>query len=269
VVLLALALAGAGATLAVRGGGQRVTSPPPAVAAAPIVPVPQVAAPPVAPPQTAARSPKTSRAPARTRAPRRSTPRRTARRRAAAPKASAARAPAPRWRSLAVGRPNDGRLVDGVELPAGNTDYFTWDFPFGTSPSRPWRRWATDRLVTFLPAFIKAFRARHPGAPRIGIADLSLPRGGPFGGQYGSLGHVSHQNGLDVDVLYPRTDRAEAAPGRPSDVDRGLAQALVDTFVAAGVQFVFVGQHLGLRGPPAVVQAIPHHDDHMHVRIPG
>ncbi|MBA2513020.1 MAG: hypothetical protein H0V26_01655, partial [Solirubrobacterales bacterium] len=33
-----------------------------------------------------------------------------------------------RWReSRAVGKPFAGKLVDGVELPAGGRDYFTWD----------------------------------------------------------------------------------------------------------------------------------------------
>ena len=30
---------------------------------------------------------------------------------------------------------------------------------------------------------------------------------------------------------------------------------------------MFVGPGTGLTGPPDVVQAIPHHDDHIHVRI--
>jgi murein endopeptidase len=125
----------------------------------------------------------------------------------------------------------------------------------------------TDTLVAWLQGVLRNFRARYPAAPRIGIGDLSLPRGGPFGADYGGLGHASHQNGLDVDVLYPRRDRAERAPERPADVDRALSQALVDTFVRAGARFCFVGQHVGLRGPRAIVQAIPHHDDHVHVRI--
>jgi murein endopeptidase len=121
--------------------------------------------------------------------------------------------------------------------------------------------------VTWLQGVLRHFRAKYPGTPRIGIGDLSLPRGGPFGREYGGLGHASHQNGLDVDVLYPRRDRAERPSERPADVDRALSQALVDTFVAAGARFAFVGQHVGLGGPPAIVQAIPHHDDHVHIRI--
>lgn len=170
-------------------------------------------------------------------------------------------------RSRALGRPNRGRLVGGVLLPVSGEDFFTWDLAGGYGPNPAWRRAGTDTLVAWLQGVLRYFRAAHPDAPRIGIGDLSLPAGGPFTSQYGGLGHASHQNGLDVDVLYPRRDRAERPATRPAEVDRALSQALVDTFVRAGARFCFVGLHVGLRGPAAIVQAIPHHDDHVHVRI--
>jgi murein endopeptidase len=85
--------------------------------------------------------------------------------------------------------------------------------------------------------------------------------------RYGPPGHASHQNGLDADVYYPRTDRRERAPLRVAQVDRALAQDLVDRFVAAGAQYVFVGLSVSLDGPRRVVQAIPHHNNHLHVRL--
>jgi protein MpaA len=57
---------------------------------------------------------------------------------------------------------------------------------------------------------------------------------------------------------------------RPSQIDRRLSQDLVDRFVLAGAEKVFVGPNTGMRGPPAVVEVLPaHHDNHMHVRLPG
>ncbi len=50
-------------------------------------------------------------------------------------------------------------------------------------------------------------RLAHPESPPILVGDLSLPTGGSFGAEYGGLGHASHQNGLDVDIYYPRKDR--------------------------------------------------------------
>jgi murein endopeptidase len=116
---------------------------------------------------------------------------------------------------------------------------------------------------------IRDFAAAHPGAPRIGIGDLSRPRGGDFGPRFGLPGHASHQNGLDVDVYYPRLDEAERAPLGPDQVNRRLAQDLVDRFVEAGAMKVFVGPSLALGGPPEVVQPLTHHDNHLHVRIAG
>ena len=114
---------------------------------------------------------------------------------------------------------------------------------------------------------LTAFVAAHPDAPRIGIGDLSRPNGGDFGPRYGRPGHVSHQNGLDADVLYPRKDGTERRATKPSQVDRELAQDLVDRFVAAGASKVFVGPHLNLKGPRNVVVPLIYHDDHLHVRI--
>jgi murein endopeptidase len=172
------------------------------------------------------------------------------------------------WRgSVSVGAPFRGRLIRGVELPEQGTDFFTWDFPLGQAPNRPWRRWGADRTVHRLLAVLAAYRDAQPEAPRVGIADLSRPHGGPFGRRFGGLGHASHQNGLDADVLYPRTDFQELPPSKPSQIDRQLAQQLVNLFVAAGAQYVFVGPHTGLSGPRRTVQRLVYHDDHMHVRF--
>jgi murein endopeptidase len=112
-----------------------------------------------------------------------------------------------------------------------------------------------------------AYAKAHRHAGKIGIADLSKPHGGPFGAERGSLGHDSHQNGLDVDVLYPRRSKGQGPPRSPADIDHRLAQDLVDRFVRAGAQYIFVGPHTHLHGPPGVVFVLVYHDDHMHVRI--
>lgn len=176
--------------------------------------------------------------------------------------------PPVRWReSRSLGLPHAGRLVGGVRLPREGEHFFTWDPVLKTSPSRPWRRWGTDRLVRVVLRVAREHRGKHPKAPRLTVGDLSRPRGGDFGKRFGILGHVSHQNGLDVDVYYPRKDRREKAPRRPGQVDGRLAQDLVDRFVAAGAVKVFVGPSLDLRGPRGVVEELVHHDDHMHVRL--
>ena len=175
------------------------------------------------------------------------------------------------WRpSVAVGRPDRGRLVNGVRLPAEGRHFVTWDGPRRTSPNRSWRRWGTNRLVTMVLRVTAEYAAAHPRAPRVVVGDLSRRGGGDFGRRYGGDGHASHQNGLDVDIWYPRRDRLEVAPTTQASIDRALAQDLVDRFVAAGAEYVFVGPQTGLRGRRGgakVVRSWPNHDDHMHVRL--
>lgn len=172
--------------------------------------------------------------------------------------------------SRPIGLPWEGRLVGGVELPAEEELFFTWDYVRQRSPNRGWRRNGTARLVATLRGVLRDYAAAHPEAPRVGIGDLSRPAGGEFGRRFGPPGHASHQNGLDVDVYYPRRDRRERPPARPGQIDRALAQDLVDRFVAAGASNVFVGPGTGLTGPPAIVEELPrYHDNHMHVRLPG
>lgn len=170
--------------------------------------------------------------------------------------------------SIAVGLPYDGALAYAVKLPPEGEDFFTWDPVLNRPPNRPWRRWTADGTLAVVLGVLARFRATHPAAPRIGIADLSRPRGGKFGRRFGGIGHASHQNGLDADILYPRKDGRERRPRYPAQVNRALAQDLVRRFVRAGAEYVFVGPRTGLRGPRSIVQALAHHDDHMHVRLP-
>ena len=173
------------------------------------------------------------------------------------------------WKaSIAFGVPWAGRLRHAVQLPAEGPDWFTWDPVLDRVPDRGWRRYGTDSLIRTLLAAIRNYRAENPDAPRVGIGDLSRVHGGPFGARYGGLGHASHQNGLDADVWYPRRDATERRATRVSQVDRELAQELVDAFRRAGAEKLFVGPDVGLTGPRGVVIRLAHHDDHVHVRIP-
>jgi murein endopeptidase len=171
--------------------------------------------------------------------------------------------------SRAAGEPWDGRLINGIELPAEGPGYVTWDPIRKRVGNREWRRWGTDRLVDAVTAVVAAYAERHPDAPPILIGDLSRPDGGDFGKRFGGLGHASHQNGLDADVYYPRRDGRLRRAASPRQVDRAAAQELVDAFVQADAQYVFVGPSLHLRGPRGIVQTLVHHDDHLHFRLTG
>jgi murein endopeptidase len=173
------------------------------------------------------------------------------------------------WRnSASLGSPTGGSLVRGVRLPAEGASFFTWDPVLRRSPDRDWRRWGNDELVRTTLRVLREFRRTHPRAPRVGVGDLSLPEGGYFGAEVsGGIGHASHQNGLDVDVYYPRLDRRERPPEVPAEVDVALAQDLVDLFLEEGASVIYVGPNLPLTGPPEIVVPAANHDNHLHFRL--
>jgi murein endopeptidase len=169
--------------------------------------------------------------------------------------------------SRSLGQPWAGRLVNGRRLPAQGAGFRTWDPVLRRVGNRPWRRWGSQRLLRTVRSVLAAYARRHPDAPPVLVGDLSRRRGGDFGPRFGGVGHVSHQNGLDVDVYYPRNDGRLRAPRRPGQVDVAAAQELVDAFVEAGAVNVFVGPSLRLRGPAKIVSPLAYHDDHLHARL--
>jgi murein endopeptidase len=187
---------------------------------------------------------------------------------AADPNAVQARGSAIAWHpSRAIGEPNGGRLENGVQLPAAGADYVTWDPVRKRRPNRGWRRWGTDKLIRVFLRVARQYRAAHRAAPQLVVGDLSRRHGGDFGPRFGGPGHASHQNGLDIDVYYPRRDHRLREPAKVSQIDNRLGQDLVDRFLAAGAQYIFVGPHTPFTGPQSVVQPLRLHDDHMHVRL--
>jgi hypothetical protein len=170
-------------------------------------------------------------------------------------------------KSRAVGQTNHGRLVCGVQLPAETAALVTWDGVLGVSPNRGWRRWGTQKLIDTVDLISLDYGTRFPIGPRLVVGDLSRPHGGPFGTEYGGVGHASHQNGLDVDIYYPRIDGMEEPPELPLLIDHQRAQWLVNR-VARGAHLVFIGPRAGLRPPGRQVQYLSlYHDNHLHLRV--
>ncbi len=142
-------------------------------------------------------------------------------------------------------------------FPRSGQSFETWDPARKRIPNRGWRRWGSDRLVEIVLRVVRAYRHAHPWARPLLIGDLSRTHGGDFGPRFGALGHASHQNGLDVDVYYPRRDGYLRPPTRPRQIDHALAQDLLDRFLRAGATTIFVGPHTHLRGPRKIV--VPAH----------
>jgi len=176
-----------------------------------------------------------------------------------APRPAAARV---EWRrATSVGLQYAGRLVDGTQLPLEGPDWVTWNPSTDSSPNRPGRLYGHERTIRALITVLADYRAAHPEAPRVVVGDISFRHGGTMDQ------HASHQNGLDVDVYYPRLDRRLGAPISTRQIDRRLSQDLLDRFLAAGAKIVFVGFSTGLHGRHDVVVPYPSHENHMHVRF--
>jgi len=160
-----------------------------------------------------------------------------------------------------LGLPYGGTLVHGTQLPIKGPDWVTWNPITDRIPNLPRRLYGNERTIRAILSVTRAYRAAHPHAAPVVIGDISRDAGGPMDD------HLSHQNGLDVDVYFPRVDRHLRAPTAPRQIDHRLAQDLLDRFVAAGAQMVFVSRSTGLQGPADVVMPWPGHDYHMHVRF--
>jgi hypothetical protein len=176
--------------------------------------------------------------------------------------AEAPTAPRIEWgTATSHGLPYAGDLHDGTQLPIEGPDWVTWNPNTDSTPNLPGRLYGHERTIRRIVDVLAAYRAEHPKAPLVVVGDISLRRGGSMDQ------HVSHQNGLDVDVYYPRRDGRLTAPTSTAQVDRRLSQALLDRFLDAGARIVFVGYRTDLRGPDGVVVPYPNHENHMHVRF--
>ena len=118
-------------------------------------------------------------------------------------------------------------------MPARGPHFETWDPILRRIPNRGWRRFATDDLVRMVMRVQRRYAAIEPGELPMLVGDMSRARGGDFGVKYGIVGHSSHQNGLDMDVYYPRRDGERGVPRRPAAVDRRLADKTIRTGIFA------------------------------------
>jgi murein endopeptidase len=90
---------------------------------------------------------------------------------------AAAHADAAVARSRPLGLPWAGSLEGGVPMLTEGRHFFTWDPVLRRSPNRAWRRYGTGRLVRLVVGVVDSYAAAHPGAPRVGIGDLSRRHG--------------------------------------------------------------------------------------------
>lgn len=186
-----------------------------------------------------------------------------------------------------VGRPQRGRLVDGVQLPHSPQYY----------RRRPHWAWGAQHVVDHTRRAIDEVNRRHPTVHRLAIGDLSAPEGGTL------PGHGSHQSGRDIDIGLYFTKVPAGYPNEFVSVESGTLDAaatwtLVHALyraskVAGGPDKVFLDYDVqgklyavarkagvsratlakifqypnGRWARDRFVQHVPKHDDHLHVRF--
>lgn len=141
------------------------------------------------------------------------------------------------------------------------------------------RCWGTGRMVDIITAAAGDYDRYVPQAPRIVVGDISKRGGGPISG------HVSHQRGVDVDLMFHGTGRnwnvrahsmiaAGIARRCPASGPGSLQYILVDQSLHSALrhglqQLVREGvlDQAAAQRASAAIRHWPHHADHYHVRV--
>lgn len=182
--------------------------------------------------------------------------------------------------ALSVGRPNRGRLQDGVLLP--ESDLYTRKTPTTGL-------WGSSHTILQIDRAFAAFRHDTGYEGEVVIGALSRKRGGRFSP------HRSHQSGRDIDIRLPLWPGAspEGPPG-PDEIDWyatwGLVRAFIDTEQVDTI-FLDISRHRflyeaarGMGETPESLESVikwprwtgdsrpvvrhsKGHDTHIHVRI--
>ncbi len=181
--------------------------------------------------------------------------------------------------AVGIGPPQDGRLVNGVRIPAGE----------GYSRKMAPSSFGTTHAVRSLAAVLQQFHESSGYEGNLFLGSMSFRHGGPL------PGHVSHQSGRDIDIRLPlKADVPQSFAVKPARVDWAALWRLLELFADSGqVQIVFLdyaqqealykaATAMGIsderrreilqwpRGSKAflgLVRHSPGHDKHIHVRF--
>ncbi len=169
--------------------------------------------------------------------------------------------------TLHRGERSNGSLVGGMSLPDPGPGYY--QDPVGDVKNQD--DWGgAEAAILLIQTVGGQWFQNHP-TPRIGILDISkAPSGGPF------PPHEEHQNGLDIDVRYIRTDGAEQAlnladPNQKPLFDKAKTIELLRLFANNGSLYrILVSPLAGITSadvPGANIVELSGHDNHFHVSL--
>lgn len=179
--------------------------------------------------------------------------------------------------TASVGRPYQGRLINGVPFPTQFPGYYLRDQE---------RAYATPEAIATVLDAIDAVRERYPDTCDLFIGDFSREGGGWLNM------HRSHQNGRDVDLgMYAKGNRPLDTFVPMNDeildaaktwcfldsllrsqhiqyifLDRRIQRQLHEYALSQGVDPVYLEQ-LFANGRNSPLQHVGGHYDHMHVRF--
>lgn len=125
--------------------------------------------------------------------------------------------------------PVPGRLGTGRKLPESEAYEI----------KRPHNAWGTKRTIKLIGQAVTAYQRKTKGGPKLRIGDISREQGGKL------EGHLSHQEGVDVDVGLVLRGKAASrmhfsgASAETIDVER--TWLLVESFLETGeVRYIFL-----------------------------
>lgn len=118
--------------------------------------------------------------------------------------------------------------------------------------------WGTLELINLVERVAREWNRKYPSYPIITSMDMSKQPGGSF------PPHGSHQNGLDVDIRYIRTDNSSSGV-TPDDplYSRSRTQQLIDLFFKFGNIVLIYSDDRQLQR----ITYEANHYDHLHIRI--
>lgn len=185
--------------------------------------------------------------------------------------------------SIAHGIPTNGSLEGGINIWGNGTGYYQWR----GGDEQDTDDWGTLQLINTIEGAGRLLTGDQPlpvgnewtsnsdYSGRFGVLDLSKQEGGDW-----FPDHESHQNGLDVDIRYVRTDRSEAPFNFDEDpiedydyqATLKLFEALYygDGMTANNIDFFVVDSRAGNLEPANQVWEVKElsgHQNHIHVRI--
>ncbi|MCJ7507657.1 MAG: penicillin-insensitive murein endopeptidase [candidate division Zixibacteria bacterium] len=171
--------------------------------------------------------------------------------------------------SIAHGEPNNGWIEKAFNLPDQGTGYYHY---YGTDMTDE-DDWGVLTMINMVEGAGRAWYDDHYTPPRIGVGDISW--GNAFTQQFGGPwppDHISHQDGLDVDIRYVRNDGSDTTLNlytQPTLYDKNATFQLMKFLANNGkVTKIIVSQYARIvDGGIVIVDSTAEHDNHFHIRI--